>query len=205
MHWPELEQAMDEHALVSAARRGDVQAFNTLILQYQTMVFNVAFRILHDEDAASDATQEAFISAFRALHSFRGGSFKAWVLRIVVNACYDQLRKTKRQPTSSLDDMLMDPDHSDLLDDHSETPEEYVMRGALSAAIQAGLDSLPPDQRAVIVLSDVQELSYEEIAQATGVSLGTVKSRLSRGRARMRDYLLRRRELEPMRHRLSSG
>jgi len=196
---------MDEHALVSAARRGDVQAFNTLILQYQTMVFNVAFRILHDEDAASDATQEAFISAFRALHSFRGGSFKAWVLRIVVNACYDQLRKTKRQPTSSLDDMLMDPDHSDLLDDHSETPEEYVMRGALSAAIQAGLDSLPPDQRAVIVLSDVQELSYEEIAQATGVSLGTVKSRLSRGRARMRDYLLRRRELEPMRHRLSSG
>ncbi len=196
---------MDEQALVSAARRGDVQAFNTLILQYQTMVFNVAFRILHDEDAASDATQEAFISAFRALHSFRGGSFKAWVLRIVVNACYDQLRKTKRQPTSSLDDMLMDPDHSDLLDDHSETPEEYVMRGALSAAIQAGLDSLPPDQRAVIVLSDVQELSYEEIAQATGVSLGTVKSRLSRGRARMRDYLLRRRELEPMRHRLSSG
>jgi RNA polymerase sigma-70 factor (ECF subfamily) len=196
---------MDEQALVSAARRGDVQAFNTLILNHQTLVYNVAFRVLHDEDGASDATQEAFISAFRALHSFRGGSFKAWILRIVVNACYDQLRKTKRRPASSLDEMLVDPDHSDILDDHSETPEEYVMRRDLSDAIQAGLDSLPPDQRAVIVLSDVQELSYEEISRATGVSLGTVKSRLSRGRARLRDYLLRTRELEPMRHRLSSG
>ncbi len=196
---------MDEQALVAAARRGDVQAFNTLILNYQTLVYNVAFRVLHDNDAADDATQDAFISAFRALHSFRGGSFKAWILRIVVNACYDQLRATKRRPASSLDEMLIDPDHSDILDDHSETPEEYVLRGDLSEAIQAGLDSLPPDQRAVIVLSDVQELSYEEIAEATGASLGTVKSRLSRGRARLRNYLVRKRELAPMHRRLSSG
>ena len=196
---------MDEQALVAAACRGDVQAFNTLILNYQTLVYNVAFRVLHDEHAASDATQDAFISAFQALRSFRGGSFKAWVLRIVVNACYDQLRVTKRRPTSSLDEMLVDPDHSDILDDHSETPEEYVMRRDLGEVIQAGLDSLPSDQRAVIVLSDVQELSYEEISEATGVSLGTVKSRLSRGRARLRDYLLRRRELETVHHRLTSG
>jgi RNA polymerase sigma-70 factor (ECF subfamily) len=195
---------MDEQALVAAARRGDAQAFNTLILNYQSLVYNVAYRILHDEDAAADAVQDAFISAFRALQTFRGGSFKAWVLRIVVNACYDQLRLTKRRPTSSLDEMLIDPDHSDIVADGAETPEEYAIRQDLGRAIQAGLDTLPPDQRAVVVLSDVQELSYEEIAVATGVSLGTVKSRLSRGRARLRDYLRDTRELIPARYRLTN-
>jgi len=196
---------MDEQGLVAAAQRGDVQAFNTLVLTYQTMAFNVAYRVMHDEAAAADATQEAFISAYRGLHGFRGGSFKAWVLRIVVNACYDQLRLSKRRPTSSLDEMLVDPDHSDILDDHSETPEEYVLRQDVAQAIQAGLDALPADQRAMVVLSDVQGLSYEEIAQATGVNLGTVKSRLSRGRARMREFLLRKRELEPAMRRLTDG
>ena len=196
---------MDEQGLVAAARRGDVQAFNTLVLNYQTLAYNVAYRVLHDQDAASDATQEAFLSAYRGLQGFRGGSFKAWVLRIVVNACYDQLRQLKRRPTSSLDEMLVDPDHSDILDDHSETPEEYVLRKDVADSIQAGLDSLPADQRAMVVLSDVQGLNYEEIAQATGVNLGTVKSRLSRGRARLRDYLLRKRELEPAKRRLTDG
>lgn len=196
---------MDEQALVAAARRGDAQAFNKLILAYQSLVYNVAYRMLHDEDAAADAAQETFISAYHALASFRGGSFKAWLLRIVVNACYDQLRLAKRRPTSSLDDMLVDPDHSDVLAEDAETPEEYALRQDLSRAIQIGLDTLPADQRAIVVLSDVQELSYEEIAQATGISLGTVKSRLSRGRARLRDYLRHQRELLPRCYRLTDG
>jgi len=194
---------MDEQALVTAARRGDAQAFNKLILEYQGLVYNVTFRMLHDQDAASDAAQSAFISAFRNLATFRGGSFKAWLLRIAVNACYDQLRLIKRRPTSSLDDMLLDPDHSDMLADNAaETPEEYAMRQELNQVLQIALDALPADQRAVVVLSDIQELSYDEIAVAVGVSLGTVKSRLSRARARLRDHLQRDKELLPRRYRL---
>jgi RNA polymerase sigma-70 factor (ECF subfamily) len=200
-----LEQpCMDEQALVAAARRGDGQAFNMLILNYQAMAYNVAYRMLHDQDAASDATQDAFISAFQALRSFRGGSFKAWLLRIVVNACYDQLRLAQRRPTSSLEDLLVDPDHSEMLTDYGELPEEYTIRQDLSRAIQAGLDKLSPELRAAVVLSDIQGLSYAEIAEATGVPLGTVKSRLSRGRARLRDYLQGERELLPSRYRLGS-
>jgi RNA polymerase sigma factor (sigma-70 family) len=194
---------MDEQVLIAAARRGDAQAFNKLIVTYQTIVYNVAYRILHDADGAADATQEAFLSAFRALGSFRGGSFKAWLLRIVTNACYDQLRAAQRRPTSSLDDLPVDPDHSVMLLDEAESPEEYALRQDLGRAIQSGLDELPPDQRTTLILSDIQGLSYEEIAQATSVSLGTVKSRLSRGRARLRDYLRDKEELLPSRYRLS--
>lgn len=194
---------MDEQALIAAARRGDAQAFNSLIQSYQTIVYNVAYRILHDQDAAADAAQEALLSAFHGLVGFRGGSFKAWLLRIVTNACYDQLRAAQRRPTSSLDDLQVDPDHSAMLLDDAETPEEYVLRQDLGRSIQAGLDELPADQRATLILSDIQGLSYEEIAQATRVSLGTVKSRLSRGRARLRDYLQSHEELLPNRYRLS--
>lgn len=194
---------MDEQALIAAARRGETQAFNKLITNYQSIVFNVAYRILHDEDAAADAAQEAFLSAFHALAGFRGGSFKAWLLRIVTNACYDHLRALQRRPTSSLDDLQVDPDHSLMLLDEAESPEEYAVRQDLGRAIQAGLDELPPDQRATLILSDIQGFSYEEIAQATSVSLGTVKSRLSRGRARLRDYLQQQEELLPGRYRLS--
>jgi RNA polymerase sigma-70 factor (ECF subfamily) len=193
---------MDEQVLVAAARRGDHQAFNKLILNYQTLVYNVAYRMLHDPDAAADATQEAFISAFRALRGFRGGSFKAWLLRIVTNACYDQLRVAKRRPSSSLEDMVVDSDHSPTLMDDRESPEQYAVRQDLSRAIQDGLDQLPPDQKTAVILSDIQGLSYEEIAEVTGVALGTVKSRLSRGRLRLRDHLRQQEELLPKRYRL---
>jgi RNA polymerase sigma-70 factor (ECF subfamily) len=194
---------MDEQALIAAARRGDTQAFNKLIVTYQSIVYNVAYRILHDQDTAADAAQEAFLSAFHALGNFRGGSFKAWLLRIVTNACYDHLRAMQRRPTSSLDDLQVDPDHSAMLLDQAESPEEYALRQDLGRAIQSGLDELPPDQRTTLILSDIQGFSYEEIAQATSVSLGTVKSRLSRGRARLRDYLQHKEELLPSRYRLS--
>jgi RNA polymerase sigma-70 factor (ECF subfamily) len=192
---------MDEEALIAAARRGDAQAFNKLILAYQSLAYNVAYRTLHDPDDAADATQKAFISAYRALPRFRGGSFKAWLLRIVTNACFDDIRRRKRRPASSLDDMAVEPDHSAALTDEHESPEERAMRQDLGRAIQAGLDELPDHQRVTLVLSDIQGLSYEEIAEVTGVSLGTVKSRLSRGRSRLRDYLQQNQELLPRRYR----
>src|SRR5512147_2260641 len=99
---------MDENALIQSARKGDIDAFNTLVLTYQHQVYNLAYRIMGDEAAASDATQEAFISAYKHLKSFRGGSFKSWLLRIVTNACYDDLRHRKRRPATSLDDLMGD-------------------------------------------------------------------------------------------------
>jgi len=193
---------MDEQALIDSARRGDARAFNQLVLLYQGMAYNVAYRIMADPDAASDATQDAFLSAYKAMRKFRGGSFKAWLLRIVTNACYDQLRKKKRRPSSSLDDLPVEADHSQYMQDPAEQPDEYVERQELGSTIQAGISTLPVEQRTVLVLSDVQGLSYNEIAEVTGLSLGTVKSRLSRGRARLRDYLVEQRELLPSRYRL---
>ena len=193
---------MDEQALIASARKGDARAFNQLILLYQTMVYNLAYRILSDPDAAADATQDAFLSAFKAMRKFRGGSFKAWLLRIVTNACYDQLRSKQRRPTTSLDDLPVETDHTTYLRDPAKLPDELVERQELNRVIQEGILALPVEQRLVLVLSDVQGLPYQEIAQVTGISLGTVKSRLSRGRAKLRDYLQDRGELLPARYRL---
>ncbi|MBM4464631.1 MAG: sigma-70 family RNA polymerase sigma factor [Chloroflexi bacterium] len=196
---------MDEKALIDAARRGDVSSFNQLVLSYQSMAYNVAYRILGDRDAAADATQEAFLSAFQAIGKFRGGSFKAWVLRIVTNACYDQLRLKQRRPTASLDALLvLEPAPIRPLTDPGESPEEYTLRQELSMALQVGIGTLPPDQRVALVLSDVQGLSYQEIAEVTGASLGTVKSRLSRARGKLRDCLLEQGELLPSQYRLKN-
>ena len=197
---------MDESRLIVAAQKGDVNAFNQLVIVYQGRAFNVAFRVLGDAEAAADATQDAFLSAFRALEGFRGGSFKSWIFRIVTNACYDQLRRKQRRPTSSLDDMLPeDSDHSQWLEDPGETPEQQVLREELGHVLQEAIESLPMHQRTAVVLADVQGMSYEEIATVMSTSLGTVKSRVSRGRGKVRDYLRERRELFPADLRLVDG
>jgi RNA polymerase sigma-70 factor (ECF subfamily) len=195
---------VDEKALITAARRGDTHSFNQLVSQYQDMVYNVAYRILGDDQAAADASQETFLSAYQAMGKFKGGSFKAWLLRIATNACYDQLRLQKRRPTSSLEAIYTDTDPSSHFVNGRESPEEHALRDELGQTLQRGIATLPPEQRATLVLSDVQGLSYSEIAQATGTSVGTVKSRLSRARARLRDFLLDESELLPARYRLRS-
>src|SRR5512136_3131267 len=197
---------MDELALIAAAKKGDLDSFNALVLYYQQQVYNLAYRIMGEAAPASDATQEAFISAWRHIGGFRGGSFKAWLLRIVTNACYDELRRVKRRPSSSLESLYVEdptPD-ADLPPSQLESPEAFAQRRELNRAIQAGIAQLPPDQRIVLVLSDVQGMSYEEIAQATGANLGTVKSRLSRARGRLRDLLLEHGELLPAVYRLQN-
>lgn len=190
---------MDEATLIAAARQGDTQSFDQLVRLYQGAIYNLAYRILGDEEAASDATQDAFLSAYKAIGRYRGGSFKGWLLRIVTNACYDQLRRKKRQPTTSLEAVYLDsaPPWAE-----NEEPEEYALRQELGSIIQRGLATLPPEQRIALVLSDIQGLSYEEIAEVMGTNLGTVKSRLNRGRASLRDHLLAQGELLPPRYRL---
>lgn len=193
--------ADEERRLVELAQRGDVDSFNTLVRAYEGRVYNLCYRMLGDADSAADAAQDAFLSAFRNLRSFRGGSFRSWMLRIATNASYDQLRLRKRRPAVSLDLETDDEESAPLqIADTSESPTDFALRRELAVAIQRGLDTLPDEQRVMIVLSDIEGLAYDEIAQITNTNLGTVKSRLSRGRARLRD-VLKAEELLPARYR----
>ncbi|MCS6842077.1 MAG: sigma-70 family RNA polymerase sigma factor [Roseiflexus sp.] len=195
--------ANEELRLVAAAQRGDVESFNALVRLYEGRVYNLCYRLLGDADSAADAAQDAFLSAYRHLHAFRGGSFRSWLLRIATNVCYDALRARQRRPVVSLnapDETAAEESSSLQIVDTSESPDEFALRRELARAIEAGLAQLPLDQRLVVVLCDLQGLTYEEIAEVTGANLGTIKSRLSRGRARLRD-LLRQEELLPLRFR----
>jgi RNA polymerase sigma-70 factor (ECF subfamily) len=192
----------DEGDLIARSQKGNVSAFNQLVMAYQDVVYNVALRTLGDPETAADATQEAFLSAFQSVGGFRGGSFKVWLLRIVTNACYDYLRARKRRPADSLDEIMSEGEEAaPSLVSSFESPEDHALRLDMQAEVQRCLRLLPVEQRITLVLSDVHGLSYDEIAAVTKCSLGTVKSRLSRARAEMRD-LLRQRELLPSTGRL---
>lgn len=203
----------DEEQLIERSQHGDVNAFNQLILRYQQLVYNVVFRMLGNADVAADVTQDALIAAFRGIRSFRGGtSFRAWLLRIASNAACDHWRRTQRHPAESLD-ALTEEDEPHLASDRAaliemeqeKNPEEYLLNQELQALIQRGLQELPLDQRVAVVLCDIQGLSYEEIATTTQTSLGTVRSRIARGRARLRQYLSQYRELLPRSYRLPTN
>jgi RNA polymerase sigma-70 factor (ECF subfamily) len=205
---------MDEPAkvseLITDAQRGGrrgLDAFNTLVLHYQSQVYNVAYRILGDEAPAADAAQDTFISAFKHIREFRGGSFKSFLLRTVTNACFDKLRYDKRRPATSLESLSEDDDDvgeassNEFLPSDDENPADAIERADIRRHIEHAMRLLPPDQRTAFVLSDLQHLTYDEIAAIMQTSLGTVKSRLSRARAKLRDYLLSQPELLPEEYR----
>lgn len=181
--------------LINRSQSGDLEAFNLIVERYQTHVYNLSARIMGNMASAEDATQETFISAYRAIRKYRGGSFRGWLLRIATNQCYDMLRAMKRRPADSLDESMLNPGFR--VPSGGESPEDRTLQGELAEQLQRAILTLPDDQRTVIVLIDVQGFSYEETAQATGASIGTVKSRLSRARARLRDYLKEHMELLP--------
>jgi len=195
---------MDESGLIRAAQEGDLTAFNQLVLKYQDLAYNIAYRMLGDAASAGDATQDGFISAYRSLNSFRGGSFKAWVMRIVTNACYDELRRRKRRPTVSLEPITRDNEIIESpywLEDPGEKPEEAAVRAELGRAIQHCLRDLGENFRAVVVLVDLQGMDYAEAAQVVGSPIGTVKSRLARARRQMQQCLQQFGELLPAAYR----
>jgi RNA polymerase sigma-70 factor (ECF subfamily) len=199
-------QGMDELALVQLAQKGDLDAFNRLVLAYQDQAFNLACRMLTDDDAAEDATQMAFLSAYRSLSSYRGGSFRAWVLRMVTNACYDELRRRQRRPTTPLEPL--DPEGEEEVEspawmaDDGPSPEQELEQGELDAAVQHCLNDLPEDFRAVVVMVDIEGLDYQEVAEIAGKPLGTIKSRLARARMKLRECLQQFWELLPSKFRL---
>ena len=199
---------MNEQALISDAQGGNLDAFNTLILHYQDNVFNTALRILGDEDQAADAAQDAFISAFKAIKSFRGGSFKAWLMRTVTNACYDELRRKKRRPTTPLEPETDDGEEMDSprwLADPNMTPDQVAEADELEHAIQHCLDNLPVEFKTVVVMADIQGMDYSEVASSVRIPLGTVKSRLARARLRLQECLQGFAELLPASFRLEEG
>ncbi len=191
--------------MIQAARSGDLDSFNRLVLAYQDIIYSHAYRMIGEEEAADDATQTTFISAYNHLNSFRGGSFKAWLLRIVTNACYDELRRRKRRPTVPLEPTDEDGEEVESarwMVDPADQPEEQVQRQELQIAIQHCLDRLPEEFRAAVVMVDVQGLDYFEASQAIGKPIGTIKSRLARARLRLRDCLNGFAELLPSGFRL---
>lgn len=191
---------MDEIALLSQAQRGDLDAFNRLVLAHQEQLFNIAFRILGDEDLAADATQEAFLHAFQKITTFRSGSFRAWLIRIVTNLCYDELRRQKRRPQTALEPLTADGEELESpawMSDGGPSPEASLEQKELEHAIEHCLQALPPPFRTIVVLADIEGLDYSEIAVALRIPLGTVKSRLARARLRLRDCLRQFQELLP--------
>jgi RNA polymerase sigma-70 factor (ECF subfamily) len=196
----------DDAALIARAKRGNLDAYNALVLRHQDSAYTLAYRLMSDSHSAADAVQDAFIAAWRKLDTYRGGSFRAWLLRIVTNRCYDALRSQQRRPTVSIDGGRDEDDPEPLqLPDAGDTPEAAALRRELQRAIQQCISALGDDQRVVLVLSDVEGLSYEDIAEQTRAQLGTVKSRLSRARAAVRDCLQGARELLPGGYRLKGN
>ncbi|MCA9969876.1 MAG: sigma-70 family RNA polymerase sigma factor [Anaerolineales bacterium] len=194
---------MDEAALIAQAQRGDVPAYNRLVLHYQELAYNVAHRIMGEPQSAEDVTQESFVAAYQALNRFRGGSFKSWLLRIVTNRCYDELRRHKRRPQSSLDELTEDNESFAFLRSPDAGPEAQRQQVELAQAIEQCLQALPDEQRIAAVLCDVEGYDYNEIAGILSVSLGTVKSRISRARGKLRDCLQQFQELLPRAYRLT--
>jgi RNA polymerase sigma-70 factor (ECF subfamily) len=201
----------DDDELIARSQRGDVDAFNQLVLRYQQTMFGVIYRTLGDYDAAADVTQDAFISAFRGIQSYRGGSsFRAWLLRIGSNAACDHWRRVQRRPAESLESLTEDDEAQSVSAlaalatvGIEGNPEESVLTQELQELIQQGIQQLPLDQRVAIVLCDIEGLSYEEIAATTQTTMGTVRSRISRARARLRGYLYQHKELLPGNYRLN--
>jgi RNA polymerase sigma-70 factor (ECF subfamily) len=180
---------LDEARWLKAAREGDPVAFQRLIEVHEVSAFNVAFLTLRNRDEAADATQDALLSAYRGLAQFREGSFRAWLMRIVVNSCHDIRRRASRRPTTSLEAIVEEAGEAPWADPKAQDPESATMSKETQAAIHSALAALPEDQRMTIVLVDVQGFSYEEAAHALGCAVGTVRSRLARGRERARDLL----------------
>jgi RNA polymerase sigma-70 factor (ECF subfamily) len=182
------EDQVDERLIV-AAQKGDLNAFNDLVTRHERAVFSVCMRLLRDVAAAEDAAQDTFIRAWSAIDSFRGGMVRPWLLRIATNRAYDVLRSKSRRPTSSLDAELFEAEPDWSTQAHHEAPDAFATRSELAGFLEKSLAQLPEDQRLAIVLSDVQGYGYDDIANITGVAVGTVKSRISRGRSALRALL----------------
>ena len=182
----------EEESQVLAASKGDLEAFNQLVLSYQDLAYNHALLILGDPASAEDATQESFIKAFENIAHFRGGSFRAWLLKIATNVAYDIWRRFRRHPIQPLyaeDENGDEIESVSWLSDTSPSVSALVEQNELAREIYRALDDLPDAFRSVLTLVDLYELDYTEAAQALKIPIGTIKSRLARARLQMKKKL----------------
>ena len=182
----------EEESQVLAASKGDLEAFNQLVLSYQDLAYNHAHSILGDPASAEDATQEGFIKAFPGMNTFRGGSFRSWLLRIVTNSAYDWLRRSRRHPMQPLFPENEDGEEIESplwIVDPAASVQDQVEKNEFSKTIYELLNELPEVFRSVLTLIDINEMDYAEAAEALGVPIGTVKSRLARARLQMQEKL----------------
>jgi len=183
---------MEETVLIQATSQGNLTAFNELVLKYQDQVFNLAHRILDNQDMAEDIAQDTFIHAFQKIHQFRGGSFRAWLLKIATNLCYDEMRIWKRHPYQPLEPTDKENNINESpqwLRDPNPLPERMVETDDLHEILENAISKLPNIYRTTLSLIDVDEFDYKEAASIMGISIGTVKSRLARGRMQLGSYL----------------
>jgi RNA polymerase sigma-70 factor (ECF subfamily) len=167
-------------------------------------MYNIAYRVMGEADLAADATQDAFISAYKKLSQYTGGNFRAWLARIVKNHCFDALRYQQRRPAASLEDLILEPGDRGIAafeGEHLPNPEEILERTEVVAWLELAIQQLPVNQRTTLVMADIHEYSYEEIAALMEVELGTVKSRLFRARRKLRELLQDKTELLPQQYR----
>ena len=190
----------DEQRLIQLTRDGDYDAFNRLVAEYQSAVFAVVLRTVRNRATAEDITQDTFISAFRKISTYRGGIFRAWLFRIAKNASLDHLRRMARRPEISIDEDIVY--FSETIKDDSADPLADALNAELARLIEHCLGGLSDDHRFAMVMVDVEGHQYDEAAESIGVSIGTVKSRLNRARARMRDCVQQEPELLPASMRL---
>ncbi len=184
---PEHEKHCIERVL-----QGDANAFEHLVHAYEKNVYNLALRSLGNPQDAEDVTQEAFLKAYRSLSSFRGDSkFSVWLYRIVSNLCLDLLRAKQRRPVQSLtvENDEGEVDELEISDEHF-SPEKLLDRKLTRESVQRGLASLPDDSRQILLLRELQGMSYEEIGDTLGLEPGTVKSRIFRARKKLCAFLL---------------
>ena len=185
-------ETTSETLLIRSAQRGDMDAFNDLVLHYQDLLYRIALRVVRDECVAQDALQEAMIHAFRHIRSFRGGNFKSWLARVTVNASYDELRRGRRHNGIPLELFTSEGDEvesPDWMRDPTSGPEDRAEQSELQMALHGCIKSLMPDYRLMVILVDMEGMSYEEAAYVAHVPVGTVKSRLSRARIQLRNSL----------------
>lgn len=184
-----------EQTWIAAAREGDQGAFEELVRLYEKRVLALTQRMFKNPEDAAEAAQEAFFAAWRGLKNFRGdSSFSTWIYRLASNACVDLLRREgKQQAAVSLDDGELNLD----VPSAAASPQEEAERRELREQIEEGLRALPPEYRAALVLREIQQLRYDEIGEALGVDIGTVKSRINRGRKKLRIFLLERGNFSP--------
>jgi RNA polymerase sigma-70 factor (ECF subfamily) len=185
---PEPEAGQDEQ-LITAAQNGDLPSFNALVTRHERPVYGLCLRMLRVTADAEDATQETFIKAWTSLGAFRGGLFRPWLFRIATNVCYDALRAKGRRPAESLDLEAFEREPVWSSQVGVDDPEETAGHRELMAFLERALGALPEDQRLIVLLVDLYGYDYEEAAAISGSAVGTVKSRLSRGRGKLRGLL----------------